>query len=251
MLRLYHLLIGIALIVFIPVGVNLLRPRPPVQNRELSSTIPATPSQENRPVRANKWTSMLGNTGVPRGWKAIPCGNSSLLCVSANGKNLGSVAIETYPVSKQPDFQKMLVNAGISPNNPGDNQNPQYQKQVLKALHSRVNAEYRSLSQDYQKNHGDRIHFAAQPPEVVSFGKLEGIRYGFAGLKKGGRVVEKHLRYVAFDGESMYVINTAFTSDSLPSKFDRLENLVVFEPYLSAIAANLKLPATDSLATSQ
>ncbi|CDN10332.1 MAG: hypothetical protein HRU34_07515 [Richelia sp.] len=69
-------------------------------------------------------------------------------------------------------------------------------------------------------------------------------------MKEGSKVVEKHLRYVTFDGKSMYIINTAFTSDNVPNKFERLENLAVFEPYLTAIAANLKLPATDSLATS-
>ena len=176
MLRLYHLLIGIALIVFIPMGANLLRPRsrvqsrPSVQNRELSSTLSVTLSQENRRVKGNKWASILGNTGVPRVWEAIPCLNSYLLCVSANGKDLGSVAIETYPVSKQPNFQKMLVDAGISPNSPADNQNPQDQRELLKALRSWVNAEYASLSQDYQKNYGVRINFAAQLPEVVNFG---------------------------------------------------------------------------------
>ncbi|CDN10333.1 hypothetical protein RintRC_6758 [Richelia intracellularis] len=64
----------------------------------------------------------------------------------------------------------MLVDAGISPNSPADNQNPQDQRELLKALRSWVNAEYASLSQDYQKNYGVPINFAAQLPEVVNFG---------------------------------------------------------------------------------
>ncbi|CCH67802.1 hypothetical protein RINTHH_16470 [Richelia intracellularis HH01] len=249
MLRIYHLLIGFVLIVCIPVGINWIRPRFSLRNRDNLSV--NSLSQNNHQAGKNIWTSILGNTYLPKGWQALPCNDLSLLCVSANGKNLGSVAIEISPVSKQSKFQKMLVNAGISSNNYADNRDPQYDEKVLKALRSWIDAEYSILSRKHQKNYGGRIDFSAQPLEIVKFGKLQGIRYGFAGLEEGGKVLEKHIHYVTFDGKSMYVINTAFTPEDIPSRFSKLENLAVFEPYLGAIAASLRLTTKDSLVTSQ
>ena len=46
----------------------------------------------------------------------------------------------------------------------------------------------------------------------------------------------------AFDGKKLYVITTAFDPGSQTGKFDKLENLAIFQPYLYAIAADLRLP---------
>ncbi|MDJ0675300.1 MAG: hypothetical protein QNJ36_07985 [Calothrix sp. MO_167.B42] len=270
MLRVYHLLIGGALMVLVPMGANFFGFNS--SNRENS---PSTPPAKNVvstsiPAKGNTWNSILGKTFAPKGWQVKVCNsNTSLLCVSANGKNLGKVEIEVYPLEKRSDLQKILAKAGISPNLPSDKQNSQYQTQIVKALRNWVDGEYAVLSQERQQSYdnltktnsseGDApqkvlqtsINFAPQPPEVVRLGKLQGIRYGFAGLKPEGGVVEKHLQYVTFDGKAMYVIKTAFASDAIPGKFEKLENLAVFEPYLNAIVTNLQLSQHKSVVSSQ
>lgn len=253
MLRVYHLLIGSALVALIPMGVNFVRSHFYHQNNLPSKSHKKNIVNNYTPNQSNIWKSILGKTDGPKGWQVKECDrNASLLCVSANGKNLGKVAIEIYPLGQRSDFQKMLAKVGISPSNPWDSQNPQYQTQMLKALRNWVDAEYAILSQQYQQSDGDasqgnlpnsdQIIFAAQPPEVVRLGKLQGIHYGFAGLRQAGGVVEKHIQYVTFDGKAMYIIKTAFAPDAIPGKFEKLEHLAVFEPYLSTIVKNLQLP---------
>ncbi len=270
MLRVYHLLIGGALMVLVPMGANFFgltssNRENPLSNRRTKNVVSTSTA-----ANGNTWNSILGKTVAPKGWQVKVCNsNTSLLCVSANGKNLGKVAIEVYPLEKRSDFQKILAKEGISPSLPSDKQNSQYQTQILKALRNWVDGEYAVLSQERQQSYGDAtkgnrpkgdapkealqapINFAPQPPEVVRLGKLQGIRYGFAGLKPEGGVVEKHLQYVTFDGKAMYVIKTAFASDAIPGKFEKLENLAVFEPYLSAIVTNLQLPKQKSVVSSQ
>ncbi|WP_088243137.1 hypothetical protein [Calothrix rhizosoleniae] len=271
MLRVYHLLIGASLMVVIPMGANFIRLNSANRNSLPSSSQAKNIINHHRSAPGNIWSSILGKTFVPQGWQVKACtSNKSLLCVSANGKNLGKVAIEVYPLEKRPNFQKMLAKEGITPGVSLDKQDPQYQTQILNALRKWVDTEYEILSQEHQQRYGNAtkiklpqgdapekapqttsINFAPQPPEVVRLGKLQGIRYGFAGLKPEGGVVEKYLQYVTFDGKAMYIIKTAFATDNIPSKFEKLENLAVFEPYLSAIVQNLQLPQQKSVVSSQ
>ena len=101
---------------------------------------------------------------------------------------------------------------------------------------------YAAFAKDRQHEYGKEITFSTYPPQPVPIGKLQGIRYGFAGLKQKGGVQEQHIGHVAFDGTKLYVITTAFDTGTQTGKFEKLENLAIFQPYLDAIAADLRLP---------
>jgi hypothetical protein len=68
------------------------------------------------------------------------------------------------------------------------------------------------------------------------------MRYGFVRLKPEGGIQEQYIGYVTSDGTQLYVITTSFNSSLSKGKFENLENLAIFQPYLSAIAENLNLP---------
>jgi hypothetical protein len=210
-----------------------------------------------KPVDSNIWKTFLGTTSAPIGWNVAPCeGDAPLLCVSSEGKNLGSVEIAVYPLRQQPKFQKILETIGIVSSVKIDSQNPYFQEKafqekIVSALNTWITDDYAAMVQSSrlttiakypQQEYADNVTFSSYPPQTVKVGKLQGIRYGFAGLKRKGGIQEQHLKYVAFDGDTLYVINTAFDPSAKTSKFDKYENLAVFEPFLSAIAANLKLP---------
>ena len=118
MLRLYHVLLGLILI---PIGVKTAvsyfsedeKPEPnPVKTP--TPTVVATKSNPDKSNPDNIWNNLLEDTLLPPGWKANPCQDKdSLLCVSANGKLLGTVSMGILPLKTQPNFQKMLQNAGI------------------------------------------------------------------------------------------------------------------------------------------
>ncbi|MBF2066905.1 MAG: hypothetical protein IGS39_21180 [Calothrix sp. C42_A2020_038] len=256
MLRVYHLLIGLILLALSPFILksvfkksssdNNVQPQP---TQSQSSPIPivtasaATTVTTSKPLSGNVWKSLLGRTIAPVGWNVAPCnGDAPFLCISSNGKNLGSVEMGIYPLAKQQRFQKMLMNAGIPVGIKIDYQNPNYQNQITSALGDWVTDEYAVISKDRQSSYTNKINFSGYPPQKVSVGQLQGLRYGFTGIKREGGIQEQHLKYIAFDGDKLYVINTAYDPASKSGKFAKHENLAVFEPFLSAITANLKLP---------
>ncbi|MBN3896030.1 MAG: hypothetical protein HWQ41_12405 [Nostoc sp. NOS(2021)] len=239
MLRLYHLLLGSILLVSIPLGAKFLLPQfsPP------KMVEPHTVAKLPNPNEGNIWQKILGNAAAPTNWQVAACkGNAPLLCVSSKGELLGTVEINVYPLAKNEDFQKKLVAAGIPPGSQVDYQNSKYQTQVLLALKAWVADHYAAFVKDRQGEYGKQILFSAYPPQPVPIGKLQGIRYGFAGLKQQGGVQEQHIGHVAFDGSKLYVITTAFDPGTQTGKFEKLENLAIFQPYLYAIAADLRLP---------
>lgn len=196
-----------------------------------------------KPIEGNVWKNILGTTNTPPGWKVAPCkGNAPLLCISSQGKNLGSVEMEIYPIEKQPKFQKMLVAAGIFKDTKIDYQNPDFQNQIASALNAWVTDDYNVVLKERKQEYANKTTFFSYPPQRVAIGKLQGVRYGFTSLKREGGIKEQHFNYVAFDGNSLYRINTAFDPGAVTGKFEKQEHLAVFEPFLSAIAANLKLP---------
>jgi hypothetical protein len=258
MLRVYHLLLGLILLISVPVVLKFVYPNSstnklqtnPVRQPQPVATLTQTNSA-SKPTEGNIWKSILGKTATPPGWKVAPCeGNAPLLCVSSQGKILGTVEMQVYPLANQPNFQKMLVIARIPPGTKADLKNPNYQTQVLAALNSWVADHYAALSKDRQSVYGvsvaspqeARITFSPQPPQQVPFGMLHGMHYGFTGIKQGGEVHERNLGYVAFDGASLYVIHTAFDPAAKTGKFEKVENLESFESYLGAIVADLRLP---------
>ncbi|MBE9052865.1 hypothetical protein IQ243_21060 [Nostocales cyanobacterium LEGE 11386] len=252
MLRVYHLFIGAILLVLMPVGVKSFLPRfyNAVEEKPLSVATPTpsasgqtAPSTTPKPIAGNIWKRILGNTPTPNGWQVAPCeGNAPLLCVSSQGELLGTVEIGVYPVKNNPDFQKNLIAAGIPLGSKVESKNPEYQNQVLTALSSWIADFDTALAKDRQGKYKNKISFSAYPPQQVSIGQLQGMRYGFVGIKQEGGVQEQHISHVAFDGTTLYIITTAFEPGSITGKFEKLENLAIFQPYLSAIVADLRLP---------
>ncbi|MFN6514042.1 MAG: hypothetical protein RMY29_006020 [Nostoc sp. CreGUA01] len=239
MLRLYHLLLGLILVVLIPVGAKFVLP----QFSPKKTPNPPAVSKLSSSGEGNVWQKILGNTTAPTNWQVAVCnGNAPLLCVSSKGKVLGTVEINIYPLEKIPDFQKKLVAAGVPAGSQVNYQSSEYQTQVLTALKAWVADNYATFAKDRQSEYGREIVFSANPTQAVPVGKLQGIRYGFAGLNQQGGVQEQHIGHVAFDGNKLYVITTAFDSGTQTGKFEKLENLAIFQPYLYAIAADLRLP---------
>ncbi len=251
-MRVYHLLIGAILLLLSPLIFKSVfkKPAPKSQSEPVQVSTPAgatlsqtTPVVATKPILSNIWTRILGNTPAPARWNVSPCkGNAPLLCITSQGKNLGSVEIKVYPLEKQPQFEKMLIDAGIPTGVKVDYQNPNNQLKILSALNGWINDSHAKLLKDRQSSYANIITFVSLPPQQVNIGKLQGLRYGFAGIKIEGGIQEQHLAYVAFDGDALYVINTAFDPKEKSATFEKLENLALFEPFLSAIAVNLKLP---------
>jgi hypothetical protein len=252
MLRVYHLLIGAILLLLSPLIFKSVftKPAPKSQLQPQQVPIPAvatfsqaTPVFATKPIESNIWNSILGKITAPPGWNVAPCvGNAPLLCITSEGKNLGSVQMQIYPLEKQPQFEKMLVDAGIPMGVRVDSQNPNNQTKILSALNAWITDSYLKQWKDRQNSYNNMVTFANYPPQQVNIGRLQGLRYGFAGIKKEGGIQEQYLAYMAFDGDAIYVINTAFDPKAKSAIFEKPENLAIFEPFLSAIAANLKLP---------
>ncbi len=259
MIRLYHVLIGLILI---PIGVTTAasyfsaNKNSQEEAKTPTLTLVGTKSNQDKPYPNksypdNIWNNFLEDTSLPPGWKVNPCEDKdSLLCVSANGKLLGTVEMAILPLKTLPNFQKMLLNTGIPIDQNINYRSPKYITQVTTALNLWVKNRYGVLAKSRKYVYDDKsktaktadgILFSAYPPQPARVGKLQGIRYGFAGLKQSG-VREQHTSYVAFDGTSLYLINTAFDPTSSIGKFEELEYLSVFQPYLNAVVANLKLP---------
>jgi hypothetical protein len=251
MIRLYHVLIGFILI---PIGVTTAASYFSA-NKNSQATSVKTPNQTVVGAKSNQdniWNNLLEDTPLPPGWKINPCQDKDyLLCVSANGELLGTVEMGILPLKTQPNFQRMLVNAGIPIDKNINYQSPKYITQVSAALNTWVKDRYGVLAKSRQYVYDDNLKtaktadgvlFSAYPPQNARVGKLQGIRYGYAGLKQKGDVREQHTSYVAFDGKALYLINTAFDPALSTGKFEKLENLSVFQPYLNAVVANLKLP---------
>lgn len=244
MLRLYHVLIGVTLVALIPVGVKYAFNQAPAKNIQQKAPIVEPLKTPNlAPIQGNIWQNILGNTSAPNDWQVIPCqGNAPLLCISTQGKVLGTVEIGVYPLEKNQVFQKHLEAAGIPPGSKVDYQNPQYQTQLSTALKAWATDHHNAIAKDRQVSYGKEIVFSAHPIQPITMGKLPGIRYGFAGVKRGGGVQEQHISHVTFDGTALYVTSSAFDPASATGKFDRIEDWIIFQPYLNAIAADLRLP---------
>jgi len=248
-LRLYHVLLGCAMLVLVPLGMRLTRLHTSTASN-LQPTPIAQPYANKTQVlttsnltEGNIWRYLLGKTGAPPDWRVAPCEeNGPLLCVFAKEKRLGTVEMGVYPLGQQLDFQKMLVATGIPLTSKADYQSPKYKTQVSAALQSWIAEQYKDLLTSRQVSYGKSITFSEISPQQVLVGKLPGIRYEFVGRKRQNGVYEQHLGYVAFDGSALYVITTAFNPTLDTGKFETLEDFQRFEPHLSLIVANLRLP---------
>ncbi|MEM6752845.1 MAG: hypothetical protein AAF630_07745 [Cyanobacteria bacterium P01_C01_bin.38] len=249
MIRLYHVLLGLILIpIGVTAGASYFSGNKDSQEKVAKPT-PTVVATKSNPD--NIWNNLLEDAPLPPGWKVNPCQDKdSLLCVSANEKLLGTVEMGILPLKSQPNFQTMLLNAGIPIDQNINYQSPKYITQVTTALNAWVKQRYDLLAKKGKYVYDEKsktaktfdgILFSAYPTQPARVGKLQGIRYGFAGLKQNS-VRKQYISYVAFDGEALYLINTAFDPTLSVGKFEKLENLSVFQPYLNAVVANLKLP---------
>jgi hypothetical protein len=255
MLRLYHVLLGAILLLLTPLGLKFILPyfsshsnaqptptqQPYVVKIPPNSTSPTTA----KPNQENIWKKILDvkTANNSLGWNVAPCeGNAPLLCVSSKKELLGTVELAVYPLENLPQFQKMLSDAGITPRVKENDQNPQYRTKLATALKAWVDDHYAVLAKDRQATYGKDITFLTQLPQKVDIARLQGMYYGFAGIKRGGGIQERHVGYITFDDKSVYVITSAFDPTSVTGKFDKLENFQNFEPYLNAIAKNMNLP---------
>ncbi|QLE57646.1 hypothetical protein [Nostoc sp. TCL26-01] len=255
MLRVYHLIIGVILIALIPLGAKFVLPLfSTTKDPKSSSVVTPTKTINSQPTaltsskskQGNIWKKLLGSNSAPNGWEIIPCeGNEPLLCVSAKGVSLGTVAAELYPAQNDPNFQKHLTESSIPLGSKLDYQNPTSQTKLVKALQSWVADSYTAFAKNHQAKYGNKVIFSNYPPQQVTIGQLPGMRYGFVGIKPEGGIQEQYIGYVTYDGTTLYVINTSFNPASITGKFANLEDLGVFQPYLSAIAENLNLPIRE------
>lgn len=254
MLRVYHLIIGAILLVLIPVGLRFFLPniftntnkgiQPNTVTAPAKTPTPSiTSSKQSNVNKANVWQKLLGSTSAPNNWQVIPCETEvTLLCVSSQSRGLGTVEVEIYPLKDNPNLQKHLTEVGISQGSQADLQNPQFQSKLIKALQAWVADSYNTFAKDHQTRYANSIAFSSYPPQQVTMGKLPGMRYGFVRLKPEGGIQEQYIGYVTSDATQLYVITTSFNSSLSKGKFENLENLAIFQPYLSAIAENLNLP---------
>jgi hypothetical protein len=244
MLRVYHLLIGIILLIVIPVGAKFVLPQ--FSDKKVATPTPTVAPTSTTPAKTsvkteNIWQKLLGTTTVPNGWEVAPCqDNAALLCVSEQGKRLGTVEIRVEPVKNNLEFQKHLTASGIPLGSKVEDQNQEYQAKLTKALQGWVADFYTNLAKNRQGVDSNKFVFSTYPPQQVTIGKLPGIRYGFVGLKSEGGVEEQYIGHVTYDGTKLYIITASFAPDT--DKFAKLEDFAVFQPYLYAIAENLNLP---------
>ncbi|MUG95430.1 hypothetical protein F7734_24935 [Scytonema sp. UIC 10036] len=244
MLRLYHVLLGALVVsVLTPLGLIQAFSKFSAAHKSQQPAVVQGSAANSQATQGNIWKTILGKTSAPSGWSVSPCeGTAPLLCVSSQEKVLGTVEMGVYPLDKLPNFQKMLVQVGIPANSKIDYQDPKNQNQVTSALKLWTSEHYSVLAKDRKGEYSNKITFSSQPPQTVQVGKLKGVYYGFAGLKKQGGSHEEHRGYVAFDGKALYVITTAFDTASATGKFDKVENFRNFEPHMPVIVQGVKLP---------
>ncbi|MGA7937929.1 MAG: hypothetical protein WCA35_30550 [Kovacikia sp.] len=213
----------------------------PTQAEKLPAQLPVLMNQPS--IRSsNVWKRVLGQVMVPVPWKVAVCpGVAPLLCVSYEGKLVGTVEMRAHPVESRADFRKMLKQAGL-PSSSVNVQNPRNRDRTIIALKDWIANYYAFLRQERRNEHGYEIRLATQTPQVLPVGNVTGVSYGFAGVKKTGEVQEQRLGYIAFDGRILYVITTAFEPDLGGASFGKLEDLQRFEPYLKGIIARLQVP---------
>ncbi|KYC39743.1 hypothetical protein WA1_30120 [Scytonema hofmannii PCC 7110] len=243
MLRLYHVLLGALVVsVLTPLGLIQALSKFSVNRKSVQPPVVQASAANSQPTQGNIWKTILGKTSAPSGWSVSPCeGTAPLLCISSQEKVLGTVEMGVYALDKLPNFQKMLLQAGIPENSKIDYQEEKNQNQVTSALKLWTSDQYSILAKDRQGEYGNKITFSSQSPQTVQVGPLKGVYYGFAGLKKQGGSHEEHRGFVAFDGKTLYVITTSFDTASTTGKFENLENFRNFEPHLPVIVQGVNL----------
>ncbi|MEA5570098.1 hypothetical protein [Calothrix sp. UHCC 0171] len=161
-MRVYHLLIALILLALSPLIFKSVFKKAPSSNDTKppvpSPTVSPNPKSEItpqvqtvaafKPIEGNIWKHILGKTSIPTGWNVAP-----FLCVSAKGKNLGSVEMLIYPLQTQPKLQSLLTINSINTDKIIDFPNPTSQGKVLLALNTWITDDYIAISKDRQKEY--------------------------------------------------------------------------------------------------
>src|SRR5687768_10820735 len=159
-------------------------------NTPLPAVTPSSTAAGEHP-----FAGILGPTSAPPGWSVILCpgeGDARLifLCVSEGGQAIGRVEVSTYPLDTLPDFQQMLIDAGLRPG-AIDYLNPDHQNQIMTALQAFVEAYHKGISEDRQGVYGDTTKYTRLETAESQVGEMKGIRYGFAGIEPDGSTRER------------------------------------------------------------
>lgn len=205
-----------------------------------------TPLSDTRYTRGNPWQWLLGQTAVPKGWQVRPCeGEAPFLCVLRQGRQVGTIELQRWDYDKLTNLQKQFTELGLTPglityDNATD------KAKVLTALKAEIARYYQTIKTDRTRTLGKPYQVQTLTPTEVKVGNLPGLSYGWKGIDKTGKVQEKSVSYMAFDGsKSLYVMVTSFDAAAETGSFQDLASLEQFEPTLSAIVSNLKLPHPD------
>jgi hypothetical protein len=190
-------------------------------------------------VLGNPWILLLGKTSAPAGWRVDACDrDGSLLCVDRAQTRLGSIELQRLQYGSDSlkrlaqEFDKYgLVPGLFTYANPRDKEN------VLKAMRALITDYYKMIESEGTRK-GYKIQL--QPPEEVKFGSIPGLQYSFKSVDATGRVREKSVVYVAFEGEELKIIRTGYNPLLQNSAFRELANLEQFEPHLRTIVENLR-----------
>lgn len=206
---------------------------PSTQPQSPSETPSASPVAN--PAIVN-WQNILGDTALPSDWRVFPCDSASHLCVEFQGKSVGSVEINSFPL-EQIEFNVQMSQG----HDRSAAANAQSSEAMQKALQTWVENHYDTIKRDRQTGLGEQVIFSSQTPKVVAIGELQGLRYEFTTTRKPDQVFERSIGYVASDGKMLYVITTSVPHSDAGGTFTTNATLQQFEPHLQSIIAHLKL----------
>lgn len=206
-------------------------------------TVAPTPRQSSTESLSleNPWPALLVDTPLSEGWHVSPCDEMTpFLCVDLNGATVGRLELSIYPLQTLPDFQQMLADTQVATDALAIH-HPETQTKVLAALQTWVSDYYQTVKNDRLPIYGDAIQFQTDTPTEIDFGSLKGWRYGWSGVKGDRSLSEKHVGYVAFDGDQLYIITTIYDGSDNTGTFATLADLQQFEPELMKIVSHLRL----------
>lgn len=241
----FIVLIGILVIlaacsaVSLPVRVPAAPGEPGTPTQPTATPFPVLDFEQIQPVLRMLVENASVPANLPADWLVHPCdGSAAFWCVTL-GQDSGSVELLGFPLQTMTEFGAILSTLGLTPT-AIDISNDVYQQQAVIALQRFVDDQHAAIREDRQISYGDSARFDPMPTQTIRFGGLPGLRYGFTLTDSNGKVVERVVSYVAFDGTAVYTIGTTYFPAAEWS-FSSDEALVAFLPYLDQLVAGLPL----------
>lgn len=193
-------------------------PQPP--QTESSDAASQNDTTETSPNSNESWSDILGVASAPEGWQVSLCENPVLLCVEADGTQIGTIERLSYPLSEAQDISDQAA--------------------TLEFLQDWVEEHYATIEGD-RTTADNTLQFSKLVPEEISVGSLPGLRYGFRTTHADDRLFETAIGYVATDGETLYIFTTGVMGNEEAGFFTTETALETFEPHLDQIIQNLVL----------